>query len=177
MKRFGGVVAIAILAGAGCWFFGLGLVPAIVVLLVVGSLGVLLRVLTAPTTTGEWPAAPPQPTDGARRETSELSWALRTRGGIVDDAIILRVRAIVASRLAHRQLDLDNPEHRQAIEKLIGSGVYGLVNASGNRQRVRMPTIVATLDILERLDALDRPDVLDKPGVLTKPGADPAIPR
>jgi hypothetical protein len=167
MKRFAGVIVVAILAGAGCWFFGLGLVPAIVVVLVVGSLGVVLRVLTAPATVGEWPAAPPQPTDGARRETSELSWALRTRGGIVDDAIILRVRAIVANRLAHRQLDLDNPGHRPAIEKLIGAGVYELVNvnvkASGNRQRVKMPSIVTTLDILERLDVLDKPDRVDPP--------------
>ncbi|MDQ1529066.1 MAG: hypothetical protein QOH77_856 [Actinomycetota bacterium] len=163
MKRFAGVIVVAILAGAGCWFFGLGLVPAIVVVLVVGSLGVVLRVLTAPATVGEWPAAPPQPTDGARRETSELSWALRTRGGIVDDAIILRVRAIVANRLAHRQLDLDNPGHRRAIEKLIGAGVYELVSASGNRQRVKMPSIVTTLDILERLDVLDKPDRVDPP--------------
>jgi hypothetical protein len=170
MKRFAGVVVVAVLAGAGCWFFGLGLVPAIVVVLVVGSLGVALRVLTAPATVGEWPAAPPQPTDGARRETSELSWALRTRGGIVDDAIILRVRAIVANRLAHRQLDLDNPEHRPAIEKLIGAGVYELVNvnvnANGNRQRVKMPSILTTLDILERLDVLDKPERVD-----------PSIPR
>jgi hypothetical protein len=167
MKRFAGVIVVAILAGAGCWFFGLGLVPAIVVVLVVGSLGVVLRVLTAPATVGEWPAAPPQPTDGARRETSELSWALRTRGGIVDDAIILRVRAIVANRLAHRQLDLDNPGHRRAIEKLIGAGVYELVNvnvkAGGNRQRVKMPSILPTLDILERLDVLDKPDRVDPP--------------
>ena len=166
MKRFAGVVAVAILAGAGCWFFGLGLVPAIVVVLVVGSLGVMLRVLTAPATIGEWPAAPPHPTDGARRETSELSWALRTRGGIVDDAIILRVRAIAASRLAHRHLDLDNPGHRRAIEKLIGAGVYELVNAGGNRQRVRMPSIIATLDILDRLDVLEKPTRVD-----------PSIPR
>jgi hypothetical protein len=166
MKRFAGVIVVAILAGAGCWFFGLGLVPAIVVILVVGSLGVVLRVLTAPATVGEWPAAPPQPTDGARRETSELSWALRTRGGIVDDAIILRVRAIVANRLAHRQLDLDNPGHRRAIEKLIGASVYELVNASGNRQRVKMPSIITTLDIIERLDVLDKPDRVD-----------PSIPR
>jgi hypothetical protein len=163
MKRYAGIVAVAILAGAGCWFFGLGLLPAIVVVLVVGSLGVVLRVLTAPATIGEWPAAPPHPTDGARRETSELSWALRTRGGIVDDAIILRVRAIAASRLAHRHLDLDNPQHRSAIEKLIGAGVYELVNADHDRVRVRMSSIPATLDILERLDVLERSDRVDPP--------------
>jgi hypothetical protein len=171
MKRFAGVVVVAILVGAGCWFFGLGLVPAIVVVFVVGSLGVMLRILTAPAAIGEWPAAPPQPTDGARRETSELSWALRTRGAIVNDATILRVRAIAVKQLAHRQLDLDNPGHRRAIEKLIGAGVYELVNAElvnagGARQRVRMPSIIATLDILERLDVLEKPD-----------RGDPALPR
>jgi hypothetical protein len=157
MKRLAVVIVVALLAGAGCWFFGLGILSAIVVVLVVGSAGMMLRTLTPPATSTEWPIAPPLPNDGARRETSELSWALRTRGGIVDDAVILRVRAIAASRLAHRQLDLDNPAHRRAIEALVGARVYELVNVRDGRRRVRLPSILGALEVLERLDGVDPP--------------------
>ena len=92
MKRYIGAIVIAVLAGAGCWFFGLDLVPAIVVGLVVAGLGITVAALTIPTENVEWPPAPPEPTDGARREVTELSWALRTPGGVVDERVLARVR-------------------------------------------------------------------------------------
>jgi hypothetical protein len=157
MKRIVGSIVVAILAGAVCWFFGLGILPSLVVVLVVGALGVLLGVLGPTGGALEWPLAPPQPNDGARRETAELSWALRTRSGVVSGTVILRIRRIAVTRLAARRLDLDNPAHRRAIEALVGARFYALMNPGSSRQLVRLPVVLGALDILERLDRTDPP--------------------
>jgi hypothetical protein len=155
VKRIVGVVIVALLVGGGCWFFGLGPVPAIVVALVVGALGALVRVLPPPVPDREWPPGPPLRFDGARRETSELSWSLRTRGGGVGTGVATRVRIIAANRLALRQLDLDNPAHRAAIERLIGAETYQLL--SDPERPVRLATVLRVLDILDALDVAARP--------------------
>jgi hypothetical protein len=155
MKRIVVPILVAVAAGGVCWFFGLGILPSVIVLLVVGAACVLLYRLTPAAANVEWPTAPPIASDGLRRETSNLSWALRTRNGIVDDAVIVRVRAIAVNRLARRQLSLDNPAHRPAIEALIGARVYSVLSPLGTRPRVRLAALAGTLEILERLDHID----------------------
>jgi hypothetical protein len=150
MKRFVPVIVIAILTGAIVWFFGLGILPATVVSLVAGAIGTVLRLVTMATPNRDWPLPPPPITDGARREAFELSWAMRTRSGIVDDRVVLRVRSIAANRLALRHLDLDNPAHRPSIERLIGPQVYDLLTSVDERH-VRLATVLATLDVLDSL--------------------------
>lgn len=153
MRRFVGVIVVAVLAGAGSWFFGVGVLPAVVIALAIGSIGVVLRVVTGATPSLDWPLPPPAPSDGKRRETSELSWAIRARGGAVDDRIVLRIRGIAENRLALRQLDLENPAHRPAIQKLVGAQTYDILANTGGR-RVRVPDMLVVLDIL---DSLHRP--------------------
>jgi hypothetical protein len=148
MRRLVPVIVVAILAGGIVWFFGLGILPAVVVILVIGAVGTVLRLVTPELPNRDWPLPPPPITDGARREAFELSWAMRTRSGIVDDRIVLRVRSIAANRLAFRHLDLDNPAHRRSIERLVGPQVYRLLTF-GDGQRVRVTTILATLEILD----------------------------
>ena len=152
MRRLVPVIVVAILVGAVTWFFGLGVMPAIVVVLAVGAVGTVLRLLVLQTPNRDWPPPPPPKTDGARREASELSWAMRTRSGVVDDRIVHRVRSIAVNRLAMRHLDLDNPAHRQPIERLVGPQVYDLLT-SGEGRNVRITTVLATLEVLDSLAA------------------------
>jgi hypothetical protein len=150
MRRLVPVIVVAIVVGGVVWFFGLGVLPAVVVALAIGAVGTVLRLVTAEMPSRDWPPPPPPITDGARREAFELSWALRTRSGIVDDRIVVRVRSIAANRLAFRHLDLDNPAHRSSIERLVGAQVYNLLTSSDGRY-VRLTTILGTLEVLDSL--------------------------
>jgi hypothetical protein len=154
MRRYVGVAIVALLAGAGCWFFGLDVVPSIVVALVLAGLGITLGIITVPADNIEWPPAPPEPTDGARREVSELTWSLRTPGGVVDERIVQRVRRIAVTSLRRRQLDLENPAHRAQIERLVGESMYALLS-SPERRRVSLATLLSELSILEALEKSD----------------------
>jgi hypothetical protein len=154
MRRYVGVVIVALLVGAGCWFFGLDVVPSIVVALVVAGLGITLGIITLPLDNVEWPPAPPEPTDGARREVSELTWSLRTPGGVVGERNVERVRRIADTSLRRRHLDLDNPAHRVRIERLIGAPLYALLN-SAERHRVSLSMLLSELGILEALEKSD----------------------
>jgi hypothetical protein len=156
MKRYVGVVVIALLAGFGVWFFGLGIVPSIVVTLVIAGLGIVLRTIALPSENAEWPPAPPEPSAGARREVSELAWALRAPGGVVDDRIVWRVRRIAIESLSRRHLDVDNPAHRARIERLVGAPLYSLLT-SGENFRVTVPALQSVLGRLEALENADGP--------------------
>ena len=151
MKRIAAVIVVAVLAGAGSWFFGVGILPAVVIALTIGAVGLVVRLATVATGSREWPPPPPLVTDGARRESSDLSWAIRSRGGGVDGRIVERIRRIAAERLAARQLDLDNPAHRSAIQQLVGSRAMA-VFTSPAAHTVRIAEVIAMLDILDTLD-------------------------
>ena len=151
MKRIVAVALVAFVAGAGSWFFGVGVLPGIVIALTIGAVGVVVRLATLSTGSREWPPPPPLVTDGARRESSDLSWAIRARGGGVDGRIVERIRRIAAERLAARQLDLDNPAHRPAIQQLVGSRAMA-VFSSPAAHTVRVVDVIAMLDILDTLD-------------------------
>jgi hypothetical protein len=123
---------------------------AVVVGLVVGAIGSALRRVTGAPPDRSWPPPPPPKVDGARREASELSWALRTRDELVDELIVLRVRSIAANRLATRRLSLNNPAHRQRIEQLIGQQAHEILSSAGTR-RVHISALLAGLDALDSL--------------------------
>jgi hypothetical protein len=161
MKRNVGYVIVALIAGGGCWFFGLDIVPSIVVSLVVAVALFALRAFLSPIDNSEWPPPPPPLTDGARREVTELDWALRTRRRYIDDRIAERVKHIALSIVRQRHLDIDEPTHRDRIERLVGAQVYLLLVSA---DRVRM-TVPALLSVLARLESLERPQAIDR----TKP--------
>lgn len=152
------IVAVAIVAGVSCWFFGLNVVPSVVVVLVVAGLGATVGLITVPTGAGGWPPAPPEPKDGARREVSELSWALRPSGAL-NDRVLERVRNIAAVSLSRRHLDLENPAHRQRIEGLVGASLSPfLISAGGGGGDLK-----GLLILLRTLERLDLPDTLKPP--------------
>jgi hypothetical protein len=154
MKSYIGIFIVSLVVGAAFWFFGLDVIPSIVVTLVLAGLGITLRIVRLPTDNLEWPPAPPEPTAGARREVSELTWSLRTPRGIVEDRVIERIRNIADTSLRRRHLDLDNPAHRARIERLIGPSLYTLVT-SPERRRVNLPTFLSILAVLETLEKSD----------------------
>ena len=160
MRRYIGPAMVAVLAGAGAWFFGLAILPSIIVVFVVAALGITLRLVATtsdpllPAGTMEWPPSPPLPSDGARREVSELGWALRTPTGVVEDRVLERVTAIAATSLRRRRLDLDNPADRGRIEQLLGEPLYALLSADEPR-RSSARTLRSTLDRLEALEHTD----------------------
>jgi hypothetical protein len=152
MKYNIGLSIAAVLIGAGCWFFGLDIVPSIVVTLVIGILLFALRAFVRPIDNYEWPPPPPTLTDGDRREVAELDWALRTPRRVVEDRIVNRVRNIALVGLRRHHLDPDNPSHRQRIERLVGAQVYLLLVAP-DTTRVRVSTL---LSVLARLESLEK---------------------
>ncbi len=150
MRRSAGVIVLAVIAGVASWFFGIGILPAVVVTLVVFSIGTVLRLVAGQRPNRDWPLPPSRKNDGQRRDAAELSWALRTRGGIVDDRVIARVRSIAARRLALRHLDLDDPAHRAKIQRLIGAASYETLT-SGSTRKIRVTTVLGMLDTLDTL--------------------------
>jgi hypothetical protein len=153
MKRYIVIVAIAVLVGGGCWFFGLDVIPSVVVTLVVAGIGATIRTIGAPAVDVEWPPAPPEPREGARRETSELSWALRP-SGVVDDRIIERVRNLAAKSLGRRHLDLADPVHAERIQRLVGAPTYTFL-VSRERGRIDLRRLLSELSRLEQLEKSD----------------------
>jgi hypothetical protein len=154
-----GFSVTSVLAGAGCWFFGLDVIPSIVVAIVVAVLLFALRVLVRPSDNYEWPPAPPTQTDGDRREVSELEWALRTPRRLVEERIVARVGAIARAAVYRRHLDPANPAHRERIEQLVGPPVYLLLVSPDG---VRM-SVSSLLAVLRRLEALENPGATARP--------------
>ena len=154
MRRYVGIVILAFLVGAGCWFFGLGIPQAILIAFVVAAAGVALRIVIAPPDNYEWPPGPPITADGERHDASQLGWALRTPRGMVEDRVIERVRIIAVTSLGRRHLDLDNRAHRAKIEALIGAPLYDLLT-SPNPPRVGLVAFSAVLSRLEYLEKTD----------------------
>jgi hypothetical protein len=153
MNRYVGPVIVGVIVGVGSWFFGLPLLPSIVVGLVIAAAGVVLRTIVLPTDNREWPPTPPEPNDGTRHEVPELAWALRAPGGFVDDRIVERVRSLGARVLARRHLDVDDPAHRSRIEGLVGQPLYTVL-ASRSTQ-LSLPALMSALESLEKLEASD----------------------
>jgi hypothetical protein len=151
MRYTVGLSFAAALIGAGCWFFGLDVIPSIVVAIVVAVLLFALRALVRPGVNYDWPPAPPTSTDGDRREVNELEWALRTPRRLVEDRIVARVSSIARAALRRRHLDPENPAHRERIEHLVGAPVYQLLS-SPDTARVSVSSLLA---VLRRLDALE----------------------
>lgn len=153
MNRFVGPIIVGAIAGVGSWFFGLPLIPAIVVGLVIAAVGVVLRTIVLPTDNREWPPAPPEPNDGTRHEVPELAWALRAPGGFVDDRIVDRVRMLGSRVLARRHLDVDDPADRSRIETLVGAPLFTVL--ASPRAQLTLPALLSVLESLEKLEASD----------------------
>ena len=135
---------------AACWYFGADVPHAVATALSLTTLGLIWAAAPG----GEEPAWPndPGPDQPGRRDIVELSWWLRSRRGRVDDAALRRVRALTSNRLASRGLDLADPAHRAAIERLIGAAAYATLRADWQRP----PLLRSVVRCLDALDTVDR---------------------
>ncbi|WP_402465469.1 hypothetical protein [Isoptericola aurantiacus] len=96
----------------------------------------------------DWPTAPDEQRDGARRDVSDLGWAAFTRDGRVSPRVTRRVATLAAARLAHHGIDPDDPaQHARAAEILGADVLDGLRSTHPPTPR----TLHHWLDALDRL--------------------------
>ena len=150
-RRLTLIVAIGTpVLAAACWYFGSDVPHALVIALSITTLGLIWAAAPA----GEEPAWPNdiRPDQPGRRDVAELSWWLHSRRGRVDDTALRRVRALTSTRLANLGLDLADPAHRAAIERLIGADAYAALRADWRRP----PPLRSVVRCLDALDTLNR---------------------
>ena len=98
---------------------------------------------------------------GARTEVSRLSWSMPSRYGRVSEAAVHRLRAIAASRLALRGIDLDDPAQAPAAEAALGASAYRVLESPSEQFVDTLLRCVHAIDALDGADALDSLDSLD----------------
>ena len=134
---------------------GLATVAAGVVGLVILAIGLLWIAFAIPDGDGDWPPRPVQKIDGARRETIQLAWALRTRSEAINHEIIGRVHAVAVARLASHGLDADKPGDHSAILALGGPLFVAIVGPPDGWPTALGP-LAATLDAIEAIPRVER---------------------
>jgi hypothetical protein len=160
-------VIVAVLVAAVCWYFGADLWHSVLLGSVLTTVGLITMVGTPDRAIAntDWRGDAGTNRVGSRGEVAELSWSLRTSYGRVDNKAVSRARQLARRRLALRQLDLNDPADRPAIEALIGRSTYAILVTRERRPLLR--------SLLHCLDALDALDTLSP----TMPAAPPSKPR
>lgn len=93
-----------------------------------------------------WPPPPPsKPVRGS--EVARLAWSINSRTGIAGNAVVRRIDRVLRRRLARWGLDLDDHDHHDRIDLLLGADVRTLLL----RREVRRTDIDRVLDALDRL--------------------------
>lgn len=94
----------------------------------------------------EWPPQKPSRTTRGS-EVSRMAWAINTRTGVAGHLVVRRVQSVLRRRLAHRGLDLDDPEQHDRIDAMLGEGVREALH----RREVRRTDIELVLDAIDRI--------------------------
>lgn len=148
-RAAGGVVVLALVAAGIAWFFGVDVPQALAVGGVVAAVGLTWTAIRdgAPLT---WPAPGLRSAPGARRDLSETAWSLRSRGGVPERALG-RARAVARYRLRTlHQLDLDDPDHRAAVEAVLPPAVVDVLR-SERRPELDLAAFASVLTAVEAL--------------------------
>jgi hypothetical protein len=158
-----GVLVVALLVAAICWYLGANVWHSILLGVALTTLGLIGTVNADLNDTG-WRGGGRSSRHGARREVDELSWSLRGSYGRVSGRAAMRVQQLARHRLALLSLDLRDPADRPRIEQLIGRRAYTVV-APGKR---RPPLLRSLLHCLDVLDALDPTRPITSAGIGTR---------
>lgn len=147
--KLAGWLLLAAIIGFAAWFFGLDAAHAI------GLGAVVLAAASGLTLLGDqaavdWPPDPILPRDGARREVSQLGWALHSRGGGVAPEAVRRLRSVTAQTLELHGLDLDAPGDAAEIARILGGDTVRLLRR-GSAESPKPATFDA---IVSRLSTL-----------------------
>lgn len=145
-------VGVAALIAAICWYFGVDVWHSIL-------LGCAITVLilavamasSAPVPDERTPDHGRRRADGSRSDVAILSRSLRVGWGTVGLTAERRLHRIAVHRLALEGLYLDNPEHRELIERRVGTRVYRTLTRT-NRRGMRRRTLVHCLGALDALN-------------------------
>lgn len=155
-----GITALAVVAAAVTWFFGVGIPQSLAVGGVVAAVGVTWSAIRDDVSL-TWPRPPVRSTPGARRELSEVAWALRAHGGVPERAVG-RARAVARHRLrtVHR-LDLDDPADRLAIEALLPPSVVAVLR-SERQPELDLAGFGSVLSAIEALAPTNEPTTTER---------------
>lgn len=145
---------LALLVGAAAWLVGVSwgrsaLLASAVMTVGAGYAAVPLREV-------RWPERPTPRPPGTRSEVARLSWTLLDRNGAVERPAALRLLSLAQRRLAHRGVDLSDPENAAAAARLLGSRNHGLLRsvAADPDRPVRYWAFVRCVAAIERLGEL-----------------------
>lgn len=136
-----------------CWYFGVDAWHAILLgcAITVTALALLAGSTAPDALEVSWRPGKRASREGSRSDVASLSSSLRSGWGFVGLTAELRLQQIARRRLALEGLDLNNAEHRSAIEQLIGASAYRVLVRPGGR----LPSLRALLSCLNALDAID----------------------
>ena len=144
------VLVGGVLVAVICWYFGVDAWHSILLgcAITVTALACLLGMSAADAREVSWHLVQRASRRGSRSDLVGLSAALRGGWGYVGLSAEGRLQQIARQRLDLEGLDLRNPQHRAAIEQLIGTTAYRAL-APGRRNRViRLHRLVHCLDML-----------------------------
>lgn len=147
--RLAGGALLAMLIGFVAWFFGLDAEHAAGLGAIVLA-GAACAIMLGEQAVVDWPSDPVVPRDGARREVSQLGWALHARGGGVAPEAVRRLRAVTAQTLELHGLDLDTPADAAEITRLLGQDTLRLLRrgTAESPKPARFEAIIARLSQL-----------------------------
>jgi hypothetical protein len=149
MAVLAGSFAIAVI----CWYFGVNAWHSILLgcAITVIALAVLAGSSAPDALDVSWRPGKQPGREGARRDISSLSSSLRSGWGFVGLTAERRLHEVARRRLALEGLDLRNPDHRPAIEQLIGERAYLVLRG----RQGRVPNLRSLIYCLDTLDAID----------------------
>lgn len=89
-------------------------------------------------------------------EVSRMAWAINTRTDTVNEAVTRRVRATLRRRLLRHGIDVDDEQQTDAVDGLLGEGLWERLN--GHRTTISvLRDAIAVADRLETTRAADTP--------------------
>ncbi len=141
-----------------CWYFGVDVWHAIL-------LGCAITVAALAAAAGSsapdardlsWRPGKRASNDGSRNDVASLSSSLHVGWGLVGLTAERHLNQIARRRLALEGLDLRNPDNQPAIEQLIGTSAYRILNRRQGR-RLRLGRLLYCLDALDAIDSTHYP--------------------
>ena len=142
---------IGAVVGIVVWFSGMDTPHAVGLAAIVAAGGSCLAMLGERPPV-QWPDDPIMPREGARRDVAQLGWAVQTRGGTVTPEAVRHLRSVTAQTLALHGIDLDDPAHRPAVERVLGADVAAIVRR-GSAEAPRTAVYESVITLLERVAA------------------------
>ncbi|WP_454043907.1 hypothetical protein [Cellulosimicrobium sp. Marseille-Q8652] len=160
LRRAAPPATLVVVAAVGLVVLGSSVAHAL--MLAAAALSALLLWHSAEYTgDGTWPRLPPTDRDGARRDVSDLGWAILGKDGRVTDRAARRVRALADHQLARHGVhgDLADPHVVARAAPLLGAPTAHALHDHATRGTLPSPRALQTwLDAVERLATTPPPD-------------------